>query len=406
VTKCYRNRPLNPSGLGEFGGEKGEGMRIVAVREQAPGELRVAITPESAKGLIQDGFEVAVEADAGIRAGFRDVEYRDQGVAVERDRAVLLSSADAWLVVDRPELAEVGQLRSGAWVVGFLRPFDLPEAVREFASRKVTSLAIELLPRTTRAQVMDALSSQASIAGYRAVILAASYQTKILPMMTTPAGTIPPARVLVVGAGVAGLQAIATAHRLGARVEAYDTRPAVKEQVESLGARFLELSLDAGDAETAGGYAKAQTEEFLNRQRELLGERLGDFDIVVLTALVQGQPAPLLINRKGVEHMQPGSVVMDLAAATGGNCELTLADQEVVHEGVRIFGPTKLAAESARGASRMYSRNLLALLRHLKSGAGQLALDLDDEITRGVLLSRDGEMVNPTLRERWEARAS
>ena len=381
-------------------------MRIVAVREQAAGELRVAITPESAKGLVQDGFEVAVEAEAGLRAGFRDGDYRDQGAAVESDRAALIASADAWLVVDRPESADVSQLRTGAWVVGFLRPFDPPEAVREFASRKVTGLAIELLPRTTRAQVMDALSSQASIAGYRAVILAASYQTKILPMMTTPAGTIPPARVLVVGAGVAGLQAIATAHRLGARVEAYDTRPAVKEQVESLGARFLELDLEAGDAETAGGYAKAQSDAFLNQQRELLGERLGNFDIVILTALVQGQPAPLLINRKGVEHMQPGSVIMDLAAPTGGNCELTQADREVVHEGVRIFGPTKLAAESARGASRMYSRNLLALIRHLKGESGDLRLDPNDEISRGVLLCRDGEVVSPTLRERWEAKAS
>ncbi len=377
-------------------------MRVIAVREREPGEFRVAITPETAKGLVGAGFDVAMETDAGIRAGFRDDEYREQGARVESDRAALIGSADAWLVVDRPGPDELAQLRDGAALVGFLRPFDPPDRVRELTARKITTFAIELLPRTTRAQVMDALSSQASIAGYRAVILAAAYQTKILPMMTTPAGTIPPARVLVIGAGVAGLQAIATAHRLGARVEAYDTRPVVKEQVESLGARFLELDLEAGDAETAGGYARAQSDEFLSRQRKLLGEALAGFDIVVTTALVQGQPAPLLIDRKGVEHMQPGSVIMDLAAQTGGNCELTRADEEVGHQGVRIFGPTRLAAESARGASRMYSRNLLALMRELCGGGSDLQLDLENEIVRGVLLSHGGEMTNPMIRGRWE----
>ncbi len=374
-------------------------MRLIGLREQAANERRVSITPESARGLIQAGFEVAIEAGAGVDASFDDDEYREQGVAIETDRRELIASADVWLAVGAPSLEELAPFRANGLLVGFLRPFDDPAYAADVAKRGMTSFAMELLPRTTRAQAMDALSSQASIAGYRAVILAAAHQTKVFPMMTTPAGTIPPARVLVVGAGVAGLQAIATAHRLGARVEAYDTRPAVKEQVESLGARFLELELDASDGEAEGGYAKAQSDEFLKRQRELFAERLRDFDVVVTTALVPGRPAPVLIERSAVDAMHTGAVIMDLAAPNGGNCELTRADEEVVHGGVHIFGPTNLASESARGASRMYSRNLLALMKHL-SEDGQLNLDFDDEIIGGAVLTHDGEVVPKAVLER------
>ncbi len=373
-------------------------MRLVAVQERAPAEHRVAVTPESAKGLIQCGFDVAVEAGAGLEASFPDDEYLEQGVAIERDRAALIESADAWLAVQAPSPEEAEGLRSGSLLMGFLQPYDQHLLVSRLAQKRVSSFAMELLPRTTLAQSMDALSSQASIAGYRAVILAAAYQTKVLPMMTTPAGTIPPARVLVIGAGVAGLQAIATARRLGARVEAYDTRPAVKEQVESLGARFLELDLDVSDGETSGGYAKAQGEEFLERQRALLGERLKDFDIVVTTALVPGMPAPKLLSAAAVDAMHAGAVVMDLAAPNGGNCDLTRADEEVNRDGVRIFGPTNLAAESARGASRMYSRNLLALIRHMAGEDGNIQINLEDELVAGALLTHDGVVTNERIR--------
>ncbi len=377
-------------------------MRLIALRETKPGEHRVAVTPESAKGLIQLGFSISVEAGAGVEASFPDDEYTEQGVKIESDRAALIKSADAWLAVQPPSIGEIDLLRPRSLLAGFLQPYEELSLVSHLANRDVTSVAMELLPRTTLAQSMDALSSQASIAGYRAVILAAAYQTKIMPMMTTPAGTIPPARVLVIGAGVAGLQAIATAHRLGARVEAYDTRPAVKEQVESLGARFLELDLDVSDGEAAGGYAKAQGEEFLKRQRELLGERLRDFDIVVTTALIPGTAAPKLITREAVDAMHTGAVIMDLAAPNGGNCELTRPDEEVSHGGVRIFGPTNLAAESARGASRMYSRNLLALVRYLNGEEGELNFDLSDELVSGALLTHRGEVMNPRIRDRAE----
>ncbi len=377
-------------------------MRLIALRETLLGEHRVSVTPESAKGLIQLGHTVAVEAGAGVEASFPDEEYTEQGVQVESDRSLLIKSADAWLAVQPPTLDEVDQLRPRSLLVGFLQPYEQLPLVSHLANRDVTSVAMELLPRTTIAQSMDALSSQASIAGYRAVILASAYQTKILPMMTTPAGTIPPARVLVIGAGVAGLQAIATAHRLGARVEAYDTRPVVKEQVESLGARFMELELDVSDGEATGGYAKAQGEEFLQQQRALFAERLKDFDIVVTTALIPGMAAPKLISEAAVDAMHTGAVIMDLAAPNGGNCELTRPDEEVNHGGVRIFGPTNLAAESARGASRMYSRNLLALIRHLNGEEGELHYDLGDELVAGALLTHRGEVMNPRIRDRAE----
>ncbi len=368
-------------------------MLIAFVKEQAPGERRVALVPESVRSLEKAGLDVALEAGAGERAGFADADYDRAGAHVETDAAALLGRADVVLKVQGPSDAEIAALKRGGILVGFLRPLDEPALASRLADAGLTSFAMELMPRITRAQSMDALSSQASIAGYRAVLRAAVAHQKMFPMMTTAAGTISPARVLVIGAGVAGLQAIATAKRLGARVEAYDTRPAVKEQVESLGGRFVELDLDTSDSETAGGYAKAQSEEFLLRQRAMLGERVAAADVVISTALVPGQPAPLLIDEGNVHGMRPGSVILDLAAANGGNCALTRADEEVVANGVRILGPTNLPAEAAVDSSRMYAKNLTTFLAHLAHD-GSIQLDLEDEITREAMLSHEGRVTN------------
>jgi NAD(P) transhydrogenase subunit alpha len=298
----------------------------------------------------------------------------------------------------RPDAGhEVDALRSGGVLIGFLKPLDLPELAARLARRGVTAFALELLPRITRAQSMDALSAMSNIAGYRAVLLAAAALPRVVPMMVTAAGTISPSRALVIGAGVAGLQAIATARRLGAVVEAYDTRPAVKEQVESLGARFVELDLETGDAQDAGGYARAQSEEFYRRQRELLGKRVAASDVVITTALVPGKRAPVLIDEDAVRRMRPGSVIVDLAAEKGGNCACTEPGREVVVHGVTLIGPTNLPAEVPSDASRMYSRNVVTFLKHL-APEGALVLDLADEITRGALLSHEGRIANDAVR--------
>jgi NAD(P) transhydrogenase subunit alpha len=373
-------------------------MRVAAPRESA-GERRVAIVPDVAKTLQKAGVELAVEAGAGLGAGVPDDAFERAGVRVEPDRARLLGSADVVLKVQPPSEAEVALLRPGSALVGFLRPLDDARGAARLAERGVTSFAMELIPRITRAQAMDALSSQASLGGYRAVLLAALELGKILPMMTTAAGTIAAARVLVIGAGVAGLQAIATARRLGALVEAYDTRPAVREQVESLGARFIELPLDTSDAEGAGGYARAQSEEFLAKQRSLLAERVRAADAVVTTAQVPGARAPMLIEADVVAGMKPGSVIVDLAAAGGGNCALTRPDERVEAHGVTIVGPTNLPSQAAADASRVYARNLanfLALL--VKDGA--LVVNLDDEVVRGALLTHEGRVANDAVRSR------
>jgi NAD(P) transhydrogenase subunit alpha len=381
---------------------------IVGVpREIAPGERRVALVPDAVKGLVADGLELRVEAGAGEAAGFLDDAYTAAGARVEAGAAALLGAADIVLKVqpprERPEGGhEVDDLRSGATLIGFLRPLDRPDLARRLAERGVTAFAMELMPRITRAQAMDALSAMSTIAGYRAVLLAAAALPKIFPMLVTAAGTISPARVLVVGAGVAGLQAIATAKRLGAVVDAYDTRPAVKEQVESLGARFVELDLDTGDAEDAGGYAKAQDEAFYARQRELLGKRVAASDVVITTALVPGQRAPLLIDEAAVAAMRPGSVVVDLAAEQGGNCAGTEPDQTVTVGNVSIIGATNLAGEIPANSSQMYAKNLVTFLKHLVS-EGQLVLDLEDEITRGALLTHEGKIANEAVRQRAEA---
>jgi NAD(P) transhydrogenase subunit alpha len=380
-------------------------MVIVAVpREISAGERRVALVPDAVKQLVGKGLEVVVERGAGAGAGFDDAAYERAGAKIEPDAKALLARADVVLKVQGPTARpdgshEVDALRPGSVLVGFLRPLDALELARRLAGAKVTAFAVELVPRITRAQAMDALSSMSSLAGYRAVLLAAEALPRIFPMLVTAAGTISPARVLVIGAGVAGLQAIATARRLGAIVEAYDTRPAVKEQVESLGARFVELDLDTKDAEGAGGYARAQSEDFYARQREQLAKRVAAADVVITTALVPGQRAPVLIEEAAVRGMRPGSVIVDLAAEKGGNCACTQADRDVLAHGVRVLGPTNLPSDLATNASQMYSRNLVTLLLHLLRD-GKVALDLEDEITRGALLTHEGAITNEAVRAR------
>ena len=371
-------------------------MRIACPRESARGERRVAIVPDTARTLAGAGLEVALEAGAGAAAGYPDADYEKAGARVERERRALLASAGVVVVVQgSPGLAD--ELREGAILVGLLRPLDRPQHAIALASRGITSFALELLPRITRAQAMDALSSQANLAGYRAVLTAASAVGKIFPMLVTAAGTISAARVLVLGAGVAGLQAIATARRLGAAVEAYDVRPAVREQVESLGARFVDLGLETAGAEDAGGYARAQSAEFLARQRELLGKRVAAADVVITTALVPGARAPLLVEESALRAMRPGSVVVDLAAEQGGNCAGTRPDEVVEVGGVRIFGPTNLASEVAHHASQTYARNVATFLQHLVKD-GKPVLDLEDEITRGALVTHGGEILNERVK--------
>ena len=372
-------------------------MKVGVPKEVAGGERRVAITPDAARALIDLSLEVGVESGAGLAAGFTDADYEAAGATVEASASEVFS-ADLVLKVaapcERQEGGhEVDRLSPGAALVGFLRPLDEPELAARLAERGVNSFAMELVPRITRAQSMDALSSMSTIAGYRAVILAAEALPKIFPMLVTAAGTIQPARALIIGAGVAGLQAIATARRLGAVVEAYDTRAAVKEQVESLGARFVELDLDSGDAEDAGGYATAQSEAFYERQRRELGRQVARCDFVITTALVPGQRAPLLIDEAAVKGMASGSVIVDLAAELGGNCALTDPEAERVVAGVRIIPGVNLPSQIPANASQMYAKNLTTLVKHL-APEGELVLDLEDEITRGALLTHEGRVSN------------
>jgi NAD(P) transhydrogenase subunit alpha len=381
---------------------------IVAVaKEISTGERRVALVPDAVKQLKAKGVDVIVERGAGAGAGFDDAAYERAGATIEADPKALFARADFLLKVqaptERPDGShEVDELRPGSMLVGFLKPLDAPELASRLAAAKVTAFAVELVPRITRAQAMDALSSMSSLAGYRAVLLAAGALPRIFPMLVTAAGTIAAARVLVIGAGVAGLQAIATARRLGAIVEAYDTRPAVKEQVESLGARFIELDLETQDAEGAGGYAKAQSEEFYQRQREQLAKRVVAADVVITTALVPGQRAPILIEESAVRGMRRGSVIVDLAAEKGGNCACSEPDRDVEVQGVHVLGPTNLPSDLAFNASQMYAKNLVTFLLHLLRD-GKVELDLEDEITRGALLTHQGAITNEAVRARAES---
>jgi NAD(P) transhydrogenase subunit alpha len=363
-------------------------MNVSVPKETASGERRVALVPEVVERLGRSGIEVTVEAGAGEGAHHPDSEYEQAGAKLGDG-----FSGQVVAKVAPPSAEEIGRLQSGSVLIGFLAPLTAADTVRALADAGATSFAMEAIPRITRAQSMDALSSQATVAGYRAALIAAQELPRFFPMLTTAAGTVRPAKVLVLGAGVAGLQAIATARRLGAQVQAFDVRSAVKEQIESLGARFLELDMGLEDAEAAGGYARALTEEEQQRQRELLAVEIGKMDAVVSTAAVPGRRAPLLVTEQAVKNMKPGSVIVDLAAETGGNCELTEPGETVVKEDVTIVGPANLASTMPDHASSLYSRNVQSLLE-LMVDEGGLRLDFEDEIIKGACITRDGEIVH------------
>jgi NAD(P) transhydrogenase subunit alpha len=360
-------------------------MRVAVAKETAPGERRVALVPETVSKLVQAGFEVRVERGAGETAGFPDAEYEAAGAELA-DGGSLFDDAQAVVGVSPPPAESVSRMAEGTVVVGFLDPLTDTEGIARLREHGVVGFAMESVPRITRAQSMDALSSQATVAGYKAVLLAADSVPRLFPMLMTAAGTIAPVRALVIGAGVAGLQAIATARRLGAVVSAFDVRPAVAEQVESLGASFLDLGVRT--EETEGGYARELTPEQQAQQQAALEERIPDFDVVITTAAVPGRPAPRLIPRSAVDRMRPGSVIVDLAAETGGNCEVTVPGDVVEHGGVTVIGTRNLPSTMAYHASQLYSRNVGALLLHL-APEGELALDWEDEITRGTCVTRE-----------------
>jgi NAD(P) transhydrogenase subunit alpha len=368
-------------------------MNVSVPKERATGERRVALVPEVVERLAKQDVQVTVEAGAGDGAHQPDAAYQQAGATL----------GDGWsgqvvAKVAPPTAEEIGKLTRGSVLVGFLQPLTATDTVRGLAEAGVTSFAMEAIPRITRAQSMDALSSQATVGGYRAALIAAQELPRFFPMLTTAAGTVRPAKVLVLGAGVAGLQAIATARRLGAIVQAFDVRSAVKEQIESLGARFLELDMGLEDAEAAGGYARQLTDEEQQKQRELLAEEIGKMDAVISTAAVPGRPAPLLVTEQAVKNMSPGSVIVDLAAETGGNCELTEPGQTVVKEDVTIVGPLNLASTMPDHASSLYARNVQSLLE-LMVKEGELALDFEDEIIKGACITRDGEIVHEGARQ-------
>ena len=379
-------------------------MIIGVPKESYPGERRVALVPLVVPNLLKAGLEVVIEKGAGVEAGYPDALYVEKGAKILPDRATLFANADIVVQVlcygsnDVTGKADLPLMRRGQILIGFLRPLGSDEVIQQIAQTGVTSFSVELMPRTTRAQSMDTLSSMGTICGYKAVLIAADTLPRIFPMMTTAAGTITPARVLVIGAGVAGLQSIATARRLGAVVSAYDLRPASKEQVQSLGGRFVELPIEAKDAQDARGYGTAQDESFYAKQRELLTRVVAESDVVVTTAVVPGKKAPVLVTAEMVKGMAPGSVIFDLASERGGNCELTQSGKTIVANGVTIIGRINIATEVPYHASQMYARNVTAFLLHLVKD-GKLQLNLQDEITRETLLTRDGEIVNQRVRE-------
>jgi len=378
---------------------------IVGVpKEIYPGERRVALTPVVVPMLAKAGLEVVVESGAGEKAGYLDAQYQEKGGKILSDRNSVFSQSDIVVQVlghganDKTGGSDLDLMRKGQVLIGFLRPLASAETVQQIAHTGVSAYAVELMPRTTRAQSMDALSAMASIAGYKAVIVVADELPRIFPMMTTAAGTITPSRILVIGAGVAGLQAIATAKRLGAVVSAYDVRPAVKEQVQSLGGRFVELPLETKDAQDAGGYAKAQDEAFYAKQRDLLGKVIAESDAVITTAAVPGKKAPILVTEAMVKGMAPGSVILDLAAERGGNCELTHPGEKTVQYGVTIIGPINLAAGAPFHSSQVYARNLTAFLQNLVKD-GKVRPPESDDIIRDTLLTQGGEVINARVRE-------
>ena len=379
-------------------------MIIGVPKETYPGERRVGLVPMVVPSFAKAGFEVVVEAGAGLEAGYPDSQYVEKGAKIAASRVALFDQADILLQVlcygsnDVTGKDDLPLFRKGQILIGFLRPFGSKEVIQQIADRGVTAFSVELIPRTTRAQSMDALSSMGTICGYKAVLIAADSHPRIFPMLTTAAGTITPARVFVVGAGVAGLQAIATSRRLGAVTSAYDLRPAAKEQVQSLGGRFVELPIEAKDAQDARGYARAQDETFYQRQRELLGRVVKESDVVITAAVIPGKKSPVLVTEEMVIGMAPGSVIFDLAAERGGNCELTEAGKTTVKHGVTIIGAINVASGVPYHASQMYARNTMAFLLHLIKDQ-KLQLNLEDEIIRETLVTHSGEVVNQRVRE-------
>jgi NAD(P) transhydrogenase subunit alpha len=380
----------NQHGDGDASPGRPMALIVSAVRETTSGETRVALVPDLVPKLTKAGLDVLIQSDAGAAAGFPDSAYLDKGARVGPD---CLEQADIILKVQPPTQDESSRIKVGATLIGFLQPYSNAAGIKALAARRVSAFAMELMPRITRAQVMDALSAMSTVAGYKAVLIAANRLPKFFPLLMTAAGTVTPARVLVLGAGVAGLQAIGTAKRLGAVVEAYDTRPAVKEQVESLGGKFVELPLETQDAQAATGYAKAQSQEFYQKQQQLMLQYVSAADAVITTALVPGKRAPILVSEEMVKAMRPGSVIVDLAAEQGGNCALTQPGQEIVRHGVVIAGPLNLPSTLPFHASQMYSRTVTNYLVHLLK-EGKIQFDLSDELTRAPLVTHAGEIVS------------
>jgi proton-translocating NAD(P)+ transhydrogenase subunit alpha len=379
-------------------------MIVGVLRETYPGEHRVALVPAVLPSLKKGGMDVIVESKAGDQAGYPDSAYVEKGATIASSRAQVFEKADCVVQVRllganlTEGQADLAGFRKGQMLIGMAEALTAPQSVQDLASREVMAFALELMPRITRAQSMDILSSMGTVAGYKAVLIAASSLPKMFPMLMTAAGTVTPAKVLIIGAGVAGLQAISVAKRLGAAVEAYDIRPAVKEQILSLGAKFVELPLETGAAEDKGGYAKAQDETFYRKQRELLGKVIATSDVVISTAAVPGKKAPILITADMVGAMAPGSVIVDLAAERGGNCELTKPGHTIVMHGVTIHGPENLSSTVPFHASQMYAKNVATFLLHLVK-KGEIQIDMNDEITKETMLTRNGEVVQPRIRE-------
>jgi NAD(P) transhydrogenase subunit alpha len=381
------------------------GIIAGVVTESAPGERRVALVPSALTVFGKTGIQVLIEPGAGVAAGFPDAEYAEKGVRIARERAEVFAESHVILQVRalgaNPETggSDLRLIRPGQVLIGFGEPLTAGDAARALAERRASFLAMELMPRITRAQSMDALSSMATVAGYKAVLIAADALNRMFPMLMTAAGTIAPARVLVIGAGVAGLQAIATARRLGAVVSGYDIRDVVKEQIESLGARFVVLDVKAEAAQDKGGYAKAMSEDFYRRQREAMAGVLAQNNVVITTAAVPGRKAPVLVTREMVDRMAPGSLIVDIAAERGGNCELTRVGEVVEHNRVRIFGPVNLASAIPYHASQMYAKNIATFLKYLVNKEGNLVLNREDEIVSETLVTHEGEVVHPRVRE-------
>jgi len=379
-------------------------MKIGVVKETYSGENRVALVPAVLPSLIKSGFDILIQTGSGGLAGYPDSEYEAKGAKIVSGREKVIQSADIIAYVrgyganSQAGKADLALFRDNQIIVGLMDPLDEPEAARELAVKNVTAFSLELMPRITRAQSMDVLSSMATVAGYKAVLMAAEALPKMFPMLMTAAGTISPAKAFIIGAGVAGLQAIATAKRLGAVVKAYDVRPAVKEQVESLGASFVEMALETGESEDKGGYAKAMDEEFYRKQRELMTKVLAECDVVISTAAIPGKKAPILITADMVKVMNPSSVIVDLAAERGGNCEVTRPGQTIVEHGVTIIGPLNIPTTVPYHASQMYSKNIANFLNHLMK-KGELNLDLGDQIIRESMITQGGQVTHPRLRE-------